>query len=468
MRSDIHFNRRHPEYDSTKKLDNLRARDFDTHHIYLDYTGGGRYGASQLQKHFDFLAKHTLGNPHSDSPTSRLATECMSRARQSVLAFFNASPNDYDIIFTPNASGALRLVAESYPFSKTRSFLQLVDNHNSVNGIREFAKRRGASTNIIMTKMPGMRAATTDVAQALQTHPPGLFAYPAQSNFTGVQHPLSWIEMAHSKGWDVTLDAAAFASTNQLDLTAFKPDFVPISFYKIFGWPTGLGCLIARKTALKKLVRPWFAGGTIWAVSVQGDWHIMAPGHEAFEDGTINYLNLAAVTFGLDYVTAAGIGTIHTRVMCLTDELLLQMSKLHHANGQPAVIIYGPTSTKNRGATIAFNFLDAKGKVIDERIVERAANVHKISLRTGCFCNPGSGEVAFGLRPAKLSASFGNGKTTRYDDYLALLGLQSAGAIRISLGIASNLDDVHAFLDMAQEFCNSTLRADNLPERTHC
>jgi molybdenum cofactor sulfurtransferase len=38
-----------------------------------------------------------------------------------------------------------------------------------------------------------------------------LFAYPAQSNVTGVQHPLDWIQEAHARGWDVLVDCAAFS-----------------------------------------------------------------------------------------------------------------------------------------------------------------------------------------------------------------------------------------------------------------
>ena len=55
------------------------------------------------------------------------------------------------------------------------------------------------------------------------------------SNFSGVRHSLEMIDHAHAKGWDVLLDAAAFAPTNRLDLSAVRPDFVSISFYKMFG-----------------------------------------------------------------------------------------------------------------------------------------------------------------------------------------------------------------------------------------
>jgi hypothetical protein len=42
---------------------------------------------------------------------------------------------------------------------------------------------------------------------------PNLFAFPAQSNFSGVKHPLSLIARARERGWRVLLDVAAFAPT---------------------------------------------------------------------------------------------------------------------------------------------------------------------------------------------------------------------------------------------------------------
>ncbi|KAJ7110431.1 hypothetical protein C8R44DRAFT_883582 [Mycena epipterygia] len=38
-------------------------------------------------------------------------------------------------------------------------------------------------------------------------------------------------------------------------------DAMTASFYKMFGYPTGVGALIAKKSFLRKLQRPWFAGG---------------------------------------------------------------------------------------------------------------------------------------------------------------------------------------------------------------
>ena len=109
-----------------------------------------------------------------------------------------------------------------------------------------------------------------------------------------MQHPLDLVDEAHAAGWDVLVDAAAFAPTNRLDVGRVRPDFVTFSFYKIFGFPTGVGCLLMRRDRIDALARPWFAGGTITIASVQGDGHYLHHDEAGFEDGTVDYLNLPA------------------------------------------------------------------------------------------------------------------------------------------------------------------------------
>ena len=146
----------------------------------------------------------------------------MEAARAAVLRFFRASPDEYDVVFTANASGALKLVGEAYPFECGSTLLLSYDNHNSVNGIREFARRREAVVTYVPVSNPDLRLDADLMLQALD-YPAGsgrrLFAYPAQSNFSGVQHPLEWVEQARERGWDVLLDSAAFVPTNRLDLS---------------------------------------------------------------------------------------------------------------------------------------------------------------------------------------------------------------------------------------------------------
>jgi molybdenum cofactor sulfurtransferase len=455
-------------------LDELRRTEYARldrgGHVYLDYTGGGLYAERQLREHTQLLLDGVFGNPHSINPTSARSTELVEQARAAVLAFFRASPEEYVAIFTPNATGALRLVGEAYPFHAGDRFLLTFDNHNSVNGIREFARARGAETTYVPSVAPDLRVDDTLLTRYL-TDTAGdhhnLLAYPAQSNFSGVHHPLEWIAVAHSHGWDVLLDAAAFVPTNRLDLSAWHPDFVAVSFYKMFGWPTGIGCLLARRESLARLERPWFSGGTIVAAFVQREYYQSAPGAAHFEDGTVNYLGVPGVAIGLRLLEQVGIETIHARVTMLGSALLEVLGGLRHSDGSPGAVIYGPRSRERRGATVAFNFLHPDGSIVDERYVDRIARSYNISLRTGCFCNPGAGEVAFTIsRQTLLGGEFGAGMTL--DDYVDALGLPSGGAIRASLGIASNDRDIERFGAFAGEFRDLTAVPDDLPPRTTC
>ncbi len=454
------FIQKYPSYDKTHDLDELRDRDYArldrSGQVYLDYTGGGLYADSQMRLHQQVLADHVYGNPHSSNPTSQAATRLIESTRDTVLKFFNADPAEYVVIFTQNASGALKLVGESYPFEPGSRYVLTFDNHNSVNGIREFAHAKGAEVTYIPVGLPDMVVDLDSLDTSLDPgadHKNNLFAYPAQSNFSGVQHPLEWIERAHAKGWDVLLDAAAFAPSNKLDLGRYKPDFVPLSFYKIFGYPTGIGALLARREALKKLRRPWFAGGTITVASVQGDKYYLAEAPAAFEDGTLDYLNIPAVEIGLKHIQAVGLETIHERVCTLTGWLLDNLSEMKHSSGVPLVRIYGPLTTDKRGGAVTANFYNNMGQPVDHRAIEQEAGEHNISLRTGCFCNPGAGEIALGLSKPELAACFtqpGHTQRLSLDDFRLCIDGKSSGAVRVSMGLVSNFEDVQAFLKFAR------------------
>jgi molybdenum cofactor sulfurtransferase len=468
------FLKTHPTFRDTQLVDELRQTEYGRldacGDVYLDYTGGSLYAASQLEEHMQMLRERVYGNPHSANPTSSAVTILVEQARAAVLRYFNAPESEYACIFTANATGALRLVGESYPFAPGDRFLALFDNHNSVNGIREFAHAKGADSAYVPLEAPDLRVADGLLERYLDTSTTdghNLFAYPAQSNFSGVKHPLAWIEAAHDRNWDVIVDCAAFIPTSRLDLSVWKPDFVPISFYKLFGYPTGIGALIGRRSALERLQRPWFSGGTVVAANVQGEKVVPLSGHALFEDGTVNYLGIPAVEIGLRHIGRIGIDTISSRVRALGTWLLEALKRLKHSDGTPATRIYGPTNWERRGGTIAFNFLHPDGDPIDERFIDRIAAEHGISVRTGCFCNSGAGETAFSISGDTLiGAEFTEGMIL--DDYVKLVGLPTGGAVRVSLGLATNFADVYRFMSFAESFLDLTDVPADLPPRLAC
>ncbi len=112
---------------------------------YLDYAGAALYPQSLVRRDARRLVSRVMGNPHADSAPSRASTHAIETARTLTLRLLDADPTHYDVIFTANASSALRIIAETFPFRAGSHLVLTADNHNSVNGLRVRARRRGAS-----------------------------------------------------------------------------------------------------------------------------------------------------------------------------------------------------------------------------------------------------------------------------------------------------------------------------------
>ncbi len=430
----------------------LRRREFSrldaTGTAYLDHTGSALYPESLVQRDARRLLRRVLGNPHSDSAPSLASTEALEDARALTLRFFDADPDVYDVVFTANASGAMRILAEAFPFGPGSRLVLTADNHNSVNGLRVPAARRGA----VVARVPleAYLRACDPRRWLLQAAQPSLFAFPAQSNFSGVRHPLTWVRDAQAQGYRVLLDAAAFVSTSALSLAQVPADFVALSYYKLFGYPAGVGALIARRDALATLERGYFAGGTVQVVSVQHDVFKAKEGGAAFEDGTPNFLAMPAVCDGLRWLTQVGMTAIEARVAALTSRLLAGLLALGDR-----VRVYGPADQQARGGVVAFNLYNGS-RAIDYEVVEAAARRAGIAIRGGCFCNPGAAEHAFGL-PAEqaLTCLSGDFSVSRFR---ACMGGPPVGALRVSCGAPTSEADLDRLLDLVADLTQAVKR----------
>jgi selenocysteine lyase/cysteine desulfurase len=446
-------------------FDEIRSREFGrleaTGSAYFDYTGAALYPASLVSGDAKRLSSSVMGNPHSDNAPSMLSMIAIHEARSLTLQFFDADSTEYEVIFTANASSAIRILADAFPFSEGSRLVLLADNHNSVNGLQLPARRLGAdiSTVPLDDELRG-----TDPMPWLSPNPsaPSLFAYPAQSNFSGVKHPLRWVTEAKLLGYRVLLDAAAYAPTNALSLRTVPADFVAVSFYKLFGYPTGVGALIVRKDALKLLRRTYFSGGTVEFVSIQNQIVRLKAGSEAFEDGTPNFLAMPAICDGLKWLGNIGMDEVRNHVESVTSKLLRGLIGLG-----TRIQVYGPLQSSDRGGTLTFNLFEG-ARLLDFETVEAAARQRGIAVRGGCFCNPGAAEKAFRM-DAVLTRKCMEGAFS-VPKFRACLG-GAVGAVRASIGVATNMADVTRLIDFLRSTTEGSAasfvpagRTLNLPE----
>lgn len=205
-------------------------------------------------------------NPHTSKPTG----DVIDQVRYKILNFFNTTTDDYEIIFTSGSTESLKLVAETFDFGANGVFAYLRDNHTSVLGMREVI-----NTNEIVCVEHDEYIKNCLRNTKLSATDNNLFIFSAQNNFNGFKYPLESIDGINKNEKNfVFLDAACLVATSSLDLNKYRPDFVCLSFYKIFGYPTGLGALIVNKRAVNVLHKKYYGGGTIKiSLSDETNWH---------------------------------------------------------------------------------------------------------------------------------------------------------------------------------------------------
>ncbi|KAL9598100.1 MAG: hypothetical protein Q9219_004731 [cf. Caloplaca sp. 3 TL-2023] len=436
---------------------------------YLDHAGTTIYSRSLMSEFSELMKGNLLGNPHSESPSSSLATHYVETARHRMLRFFRADPEHFDLIFVANATAAIKMVAEG-----VRDEHLWVgyhgDAHTSLVGLRQLASA-------------GSRCFLSDheveqwISQGPTSHmqeknkdnkrPIGLFAYPGQSNMNGRRLPLDWAgrlrrAAARANGEMYTLfDAAALVASTQLDLSDHvnAPDFTSLSFYKIFGFPD-LGCLIVRKQAGHVLLkRSYFGGGTVDMVingaGVADAWHATRQTslHEALEDGTGAFHSIASLHCAVDVHEKlyGSMTQVSQHANHLASVLFDQMSTLTHSNGRPIVAVYKSRTSnyrdrKSQGPTIAFNVRDVNGRWIGKSNFEHFAMKYGIQLRTGGVCNPGGIALYLNLTPEEMRENFEEG--LRCGNGIDEMHGKPTGIVRVSFGAMSSMREVETFMDL--------------------
>ena len=117
--------------------------------------------------------------------------------------------------------------------------------------------------------------------------------------------------------------------------------------------------------------------------------------------------------------------------------------------------LYGPGNGRDRGGTVAFNVLREDGSVIPYWVVEERARALGVAVRGGCFCNPGAAEAAFGFDAGAAARCLAEASERAFSvQHFARCmgrdGRTAVGAIRASLGMASNRADLDRVIALVQ------------------
>ena len=468
-------------------------KDSDDKMVYLDYAGAALPAKSQL----DAILSNTsiLANPHSNGPAASRTAMLIEQATKRVMDHFNCEPGrfsgldtvpskchptdfhpGYEVVFTSGATEALRIVAECFSWTscqvcgKASKLLYGHNSHTSVVGMRGLALSCGAQFQCrelddICTPDACCDEMPSEQQDCLCRHQ-NLLVVSAECNF-GADRPntRSIVRTFRKRSkWSSMVDFSKAASTSVVDLKASDPDFACISFYKLFGEPTGLGALFVRRSAIGKLNldddrHRFFGGGSVEVVLPSLSFKVSRrqPSHLAsLKNGTVHYRGIVSLINGFDELhSLGGMSMINQHAMCIAAECFSRFRELRHRNGRPAVVIYGAWAKgegRHKGPTVTFNCLRSDGTYVGYNEVSKLAELHDppLQLRTGCFCNPGACQEALGLSDEEVRNNyFVNGHVC--GDHIDLVKGKPTGAIRASFGKDNLWEDMDYLVSFLKE-----------------
>ena len=462
--------------ETRRRVEKARETDFARLRgaVYLDHAGAAQYPRRLVDRYASDLTEHMYSNPHSGSLSGQRVQDLIHNVRCMVLQHFNTTPDEYHVIFTSGCTAGLKLLAESFDFGaesalsvreKDRDgregynggFCYLIDNHTSVMGMREVARDRGAGEWSFTeeTLLTCLKEGSSEGITSSTTKGNLLFAFPAQSNFCGRRYPLDWIQairnLSNESGRNYTLlDAAGFVTTSKLDLSLYKPDYISISFYKMFGFPTGLGALLVRNGCGDNLKKTYFGGGTVKVALPAENFHAPRDSlSERFEDGTINYLDVLALRHAFDTFNeiTEGIENVSQYTFLITKSLYLYLRDCRHGNGNPVAMVYSDTDFEcpsSQGPIVTFNLLRSSGDHVGFSEVSKFAELYNVHLRTGCFCNLGDCQRHLDMSSEHVKENFQQGHVC--GDDVDLVDGCPTGAVRVSLGYSTTPQNVCSFV----------------------
>ncbi|MEI6844067.1 MAG: cysteine desulfurase [Actinomycetes bacterium] len=347
--------------------------------IYLDSGATSQKPISVIDAEMDFYRFHNAAVHRGAHQLAEEATDAYEGARSLVAAFIGAS--DDEVVFTKSATESLNLLAYAIGNAErgSRYFLQPGDevvvtemeHHANLIPWQQLCKRTGAILKWFSIDAEGRL--DLSAIESVITSKTKVVALTHQSNVLGTVNPLSAVvELAHSVGAVVILDACQSIPHMAMDVVQLGIDFLAFSAHKALG-PTGVGVLWGRSELLEELPPFLYGGSMIESVTMtDATW---APAPRKFEAGVPNMAQVVGLGAAVNYLSGIGMQAIHDHEVMLTMHLISGLQKISD------VRIFGPTTNIMRGGTVSFacegihphdlgQFLDSQG----------------IAVRTGHHC----------------------------------------------------------------------------------
>lgn len=349
---------------------------------------------------------NNYNNPHTSSNIS--SNNLIEEARNFFLDFYKLDSLKYTCVFTHGSTDACKLLSQN--LTKEFPFYYTLDNHNSVLGIANTWPVSKCVSNI------------DDLPEDCY------IAYPAESNFDGSRKfPMS---IKNKKCYSI-IDCSKYSTTTH-DFSNTNADFLFFTFYKIFGFPQGLGLLFIKKSSLFLFDKKYFGGGTLDSIIP----HTLNFKEKHFpdwlEDGTLSFLDI--------YIAMKCLPIYFSILNKKIDYLSTIYDYAINSLINKGYIIYKRSTSDYFSQIITFNH-----PTLGYKTIENICLSNNVIIRTGCFCNTGACSESLNLSSDDLLDFKNSGHTC--SDNMDIINGKHTGACRISIGIETTLQEIKSLIN---------------------
>ncbi|CDK27975.1 unnamed protein product [Kuraishia capsulata CBS 1993] len=441
-----------------KEYPQLIDQGTKTSHVYLDHAGMTLYCKSLLTESTNRLLSGIMGNPHSQSLASQKTEALISSVRFKVLELFQADPMVFDLVFTLNSTAAMKMLQQGLSDTfGSYSYAYNSHSHTSAVGLREY------SSDFCCFDDP--EEVADQLSRESSSNHPILISWSGQSNLSGERFPIGeWnsrfkeIGTKSSRTAYTLLDASALCTTCPPSLSDSEtaPDFMCLSFYKMFGMPD-IGALVFKKSSALECFRgrKYFGGGTTEVVAPDQAFHVKKPAlFDSLHDGTLPVHSLVQLDTAIDVHKSmyGSFENIANYVKWLTEYCVCRIEKdlVFPTTNTPMVKIYSRFSYDMQGPIVAFSLMTESGYPLGYYDFEKFASARNISLRVGTVCNPG-GALKW-LERTTEDVINDHAKGHKCGDHMDVMNDKPTGVVRVSLGAMSSKEDIDTLVECIYDF----------------
>ncbi|MDE5713308.1 MAG: cysteine desulfurase [Muribaculaceae bacterium] len=312
--------------------------------VYLD-NGATSQTPRRVVEEIMRIYTHTKANVHRGVHTlSQEMTDMQERTREKIRSYINAGSIE-EVIFTRGTTEGINLVASSFGsrFKKgDEIILTVMEHHANIVPWQLLRDRTGIVIRVVDINDKG--ELDLDQYRSLFNERTVMASFCHVSNVLGTVNPVKeMVEYAHSRNVPVLIDGAQASPHMYIDMQDIDCDFYVFSSHKMYG-PTGIGVLYGKKKWLEEM--PPYQGGGEMIGKVTFEHTTYADLPFKFEAGTPDFVDIAALSKGIDFIEEVGMENIAAHERELLDYTQKKMVEI------PGLKIYGTADHKD--AVISF------------------------------------------------------------------------------------------------------------------